>query len=229
MTDAAHAPDLVAPDLDADAPPEPPPWTRAARPYAITASGRFVSLVRPAQEQISLRDIAHHLALAARWSGATATPYSVAQHCVVVAELLPPDPRLRALALLHDGHEYLTGDISRPMKRAIRRANVDEYGPRARPAEPLQAIARRLDAAIHAACGLALPTAAEAEQVAAADDAALWMEARDLCHPHALAELEALHLRPPIAMGGRIKALPWPQAAEKFLAAASRYLPTCPE
>lgn len=224
---------MTAPDTapaPVEAPPPPPPWADALRPNAVTASGRYVSLVAPRADQISIRDIAHHLALAPRWYGATPTPYSVAQHCVVVAELLPPDdPRLRALALLHDGHEYLTGDISQPMKRAIRQANVAEYGPRARPAEPLQAIARRLDAAILAACGLAPPTPAEVELVAAADEAALWMEARDLLHAHALAELEALHARPPIAMGGKLKPLPWPQAEERFLQAAARYLPTCPE
>ncbi|MEQ8345048.1 MAG: hypothetical protein RIB84_23740 [Sneathiellaceae bacterium] len=192
----------------------------AVWPYAGTASGRFVSLVAPAPAQISIRDIAHHLALQCRWAGATAAHYSIAQHSVLVAELLPPDPRLRALGLLHDAHEFVTGDICTPMKQAIGVRSDIERLPR---------IQARLDTAIHIACGLDNPYPGdEGPAIAAADRAMLWAEARDLCHPALTAVIHG-EFRVPDPVPGRIKPWPWPEAEARFLAAAARYLPTCPE
>lgn len=64
---------------------------------------------------ICIEDIAHHLANMCRFTGACKTFYSVAQHCYNVSLLCRRDHALEGL--LHDGNEYLTGDIATPTKR----------------------------------------------------------------------------------------------------------------
>jgi len=162
----------------------------------------------------------------------TAAPYSVAQHSVMVAELLPADHRLRAYGLLHDAHEAWTGDISSPMKRMLAmemHIRIDHRQPLSVGHRPLAAIAERLDEAIRDACGLERPRFVDDEAVKAADDLAAWVEARDLLHPIIAADYHRIMPRPAGTLPGLIKAWPWPEAEERFLAAAARYLPHCPE
>jgi uncharacterized protein len=83
----------------------------------LTHSGLRVDLLDPKPEQITMVDIAHHLAHICRFTGATDDHYSVAQHSVVVANLVPKE--LFFAALLHDAHEAYIGDISTPVKQAL--------------------------------------------------------------------------------------------------------------
>ena len=110
-------------------------------------SGRRLDLLDPSPLDIEIADIAHGLARIARWNGQTSGTWamSVAEHSVLVERivaLLTPDlgaePRLAAL--LHDGHEYVVGDMIGPLKRAT--------GPGRRELED------RLQGAIHARFGL---------------------------------------------------------------------------
>lgn len=77
--------------------------------------GQFWPL-EPKVEDVDIRDIAHHLSLACRWSGACKQHYSVGQHSIHVAENVQPSKRLKAL--LHDGSESYISDLARPIKRA---------------------------------------------------------------------------------------------------------------
>src|SRR6185369_7076930 len=52
-----------------------------------------------------------------RYVGQTNIPYSVAQHCLLVAELCP---EFRLKALIHDAQEYLLCDMPTPAKEAMR-------------------------------------------------------------------------------------------------------------
>ena len=88
-------------------------------------SGRRLDLLDPSPLDIEIADIAHGLARIARWNGQTSGTWamSVAEHSLLVERivaLLAPDlgaePRLAAL--LHDGHEYVVGDMIGPLKRA---------------------------------------------------------------------------------------------------------------
>lgn len=80
----------------------------------MTASGRMVSLTDPDPESLHLPDIAMHLACIRRFNG---LGISVDLHSILVSEHLPLEFALAGL--LHDAHEAYTGDISRPMRRAI--------------------------------------------------------------------------------------------------------------
>src|SRR5690554_4041634 len=68
-----------------------------------TRSGRNVSLLNPSAGQIEIGDIAHGLAHQCRFNGQTSKFYSVAQHSVLVAFILPAE--LKLAGLLHDAAE----------------------------------------------------------------------------------------------------------------------------
>lgn len=79
----------------------------------------------PRPEEVTIEDIAWHLAYINRFAGAAKFGVSVAAHSLVVEKLygrLRPDasPKGCAFALLHDAAEAYIGDITRPVKQAIR-------------------------------------------------------------------------------------------------------------
>lgn len=87
--------------------------------------GRMIDLRDPKPEDIHLDDIAHALAAIPRWNGLCSPWYSVASHSLLVMQELVKNYPGRtcadaAVALLHDAHEAYTGDISTPMKEALR-------------------------------------------------------------------------------------------------------------
>lgn len=85
-----------------------------------TASGRAFRLVPPDPAQVSARDIADHLARINRFNGALnggIGHYSVAQHSMLVARMLPAE--LKIYGLLHDAHEAYIGDRITPVKLAL--------------------------------------------------------------------------------------------------------------
>ncbi len=117
------------------------------RAWQRMLSGRRLDLLDPSPLDIEIEDIAHGLARVARWNGQTKGDhaFSVAQHCVVVAELYghanPHSSRENKLAaLLHDAPEYVVGDMISPFKAAL---GVD-----------YKAFENRLLAAIHVRFGL---------------------------------------------------------------------------
>lgn len=82
-----------------------------------TAWGR-VNLLQPDPTVFrSFGEIAHTLTRINRWNGHTWTPWSVAAHSVVAAWLVPP--RWRLLALVHDAHEAICGDLCRPLREIL--------------------------------------------------------------------------------------------------------------
>lgn len=82
--------------------------------WILTHSGRQFDLVHPTAAMISPHDIAHSLANLCRFNGHTRTHYSVAQHSLLVASLVPEEHQL--VALLHDSTEAYIGDMTRPLK-----------------------------------------------------------------------------------------------------------------
>lgn len=137
-------------------------------------SGRRLDLLDPSPLDIEIEDIAHGLARVARWNGQTTGPFafSVAQHSLVVEELvraLQPDagPELQMAALVHDGPEYVVGDMISPFKAVL----GGDY----------KAVEDRLTRAIHLRFGLpaAMP-AAWKKVIKRADLICAWLEATQL-------------------------------------------------
>lgn len=137
-------------------------------------SGRRLDLLDPSPFDVEIGDIAHGLARVARWNGQTAGAhvFSVAQHSLFVeaiAQELSPAllPRTRLAVLLHDGAEYVIGDIITPLKAVI----GDVYS----------VVEARLRAAIHLRVGLpAEPPPDVARLIKRADRVAAFFEATEL-------------------------------------------------
>lgn len=85
--------------------------------WILTRSGAQVDLLRPTAAMIKPTDIAHALAHLCRFNGHTPEHYSVAQHSLIVANLVPAEHQL--VALLHDATEAYIGDMTRPLKAVI--------------------------------------------------------------------------------------------------------------
>ncbi len=94
------------------------PLTIHQAPICIhTFSGIAFDLLNPQPEMILLEDIIHSLSVINRFNGAAKFPYSVAQHSLYVASLLPDELKLHGL--LHDAAEAYVGDMVSPLKKII--------------------------------------------------------------------------------------------------------------
>ena len=79
-----------------------------------TYTGRKFYPTHPRAADVHILDIAHHLSLRCRFSGGCREFYSVAQHSVLVSQMVPEQDAL--WGLLHDAAEAYTGDLIRPLK-----------------------------------------------------------------------------------------------------------------
>ena len=176
-------------------------------------SGRRLDLLDPSPLDIEIEDIAHGLARVARWNGQTVGEhaFSVAQHCLVVEELvrrLEPalDLRWRLAALLHDAPEYVIGDMISPFKAAL---GLD-----------YRTFEARLEAAIHLRFGLPPhPPPSIKALIKKADRASAFFEATQLA---GFSSAEAVTLFGPPPPGRAVDVTPWPTAQ-----AEARYLELC--
>lgn len=161
------------------------------RAWQRMLSGRRLDIVDPSPLDVEIGDIAHGLARVARWNGQTRGPeiFSVAQHALLVEALLAtttPDAPApdRLAALLHDGPEYVIGDLISPFKAAV----GGDY----------RRIETRLMRAIHVRFGLPPDLAPDlVKRIKAADRLSAFLEATALA---GFAESEARKLfgEPPL-------------------------------
>jgi hypothetical protein len=183
-------------------------------PWIQMASGRLWVLTDPTPDQVYWPDIAKSLAKICRFNGHSTLFYSVAQHCCLVADILPP--RQRLYGLLHDAHEAVLGDITSPVKAALRSLGGPEGG--------LWAFDHLADITDHAVFKAAGLPAAMPKDVAAAikhaDLTLLATERRDLLAPCAEPWLPM-----PDPLPKRIKPWAWPKAMEEWLTRLDRHLP----
>lgn len=94
--------------------------------FLITNTGRRIDPANPKPSDICLEDIASGLSKEERFDGNTFTPYTVAQHSCLVADLLAAGyaisyPTLQQVqaGLLHDATEAYLGDVVQPLKRLL--------------------------------------------------------------------------------------------------------------
>jgi len=146
-----------------------------SRAWQRMLSGRRLDIIDPSPLDVEIADIAHGLARVARWNGQTRGPeiFSVAQHALLVealfsaAEPAAPPASQRLAALLHDGPEYVIGDLISPFKAAV----GGDY----------KRIETRLMRAIHIRFGLPPDLAPElTKRIKAADRLSAFMEATTL-------------------------------------------------
>src|SRR3954452_7056470 len=91
----------------------------APGPYLQTVSGRFVNPFDPDPDQLDIADIARALANVCRFRGHCRSFYSVAQHSVIVSQLVEErggDVEDVFAALMHDATEAYLGDMPHPIK-----------------------------------------------------------------------------------------------------------------
>jgi hypothetical protein len=85
------------------------------RAWIPTATGERFFPFEPQRASIRIEDIAHALACVNRWTGHAPQPYSVAQHSILVSEIVPREYAL--WGLLHDASEAYVADVAGPVKR----------------------------------------------------------------------------------------------------------------
>ena len=85
--------------------------------FIETYKGHKFHFLNPQPDEIDIEDIAHHLSLTCRFVGACRVFYSVAEHSIRVAEIVPDKYQL--LALLHDASEAYLPDLARPEKAGM--------------------------------------------------------------------------------------------------------------
>jgi 5'-deoxynucleotidase YfbR-like HD superfamily hydrolase len=91
----------------------------APGPYLQTVSGRWVNPFDPDPDQLDIGDIARALANQCRFGGHCRVFYSVAQHSVIVSQLVEErggDVEDVFAALMHDASEAYLGDMPHPLK-----------------------------------------------------------------------------------------------------------------
>lgn len=91
--------------------------------YMTTNSAIVFSIDHPKVEDIEVEDIAHALSLICRYNGQIREFYSVAQHSILVASMVPS--KYAMFALMHDASEAYIGDVITPLKKVLKETYLD--------------------------------------------------------------------------------------------------------
>jgi len=94
------------------------------RPLTTLSSGHDIDLYWPDLSPLGIEQVAHSLAHINRFSGHALRAISVAEHSLMVCEILDRHLQVRSpsvllAGLMHDAHECLTGDVTSPMKALL--------------------------------------------------------------------------------------------------------------
>lgn len=167
-----------------------------------TAEGLEFDYANPRPSQVSLGDIAHGLSMTCRFGGHTSRFYSVAEHSVIVSQIVEgwgEGLNEQLGGLFHDGHEAYLGDVPTPMKRLLGESYRKLVGP------ANYAIAAALDLDV---------MSFDCEPVREADHASLFLEAAELLPVGPDAD------PPPVPPDIEVRCLPAELAKLKFEARA---------
>jgi len=199
--------------------------------WMITASGHDYHFsgpasLDPASRPVFIEDIAHHLAQCNRYNGATIRPCSVAEHsllCADIAKRAGFSAIVQWAALMHDAHEFVTGDMSSPIKRI-----VNGYSMAAGGVEAWGLFEDEHERVVHKHFGLLTVFRNHEKVVKECDLQALATERRDLTRFDPLRNLPWPHLDtpgsvvPPVHWGDlntpEREAMTWRQWRDAFLA-----------
>lgn len=182
-------------------------------PWMQTVSGGAWPLLAPSPHLVDWRDVANALARACRYNGHLAEdvpPYSEAEHCCRVADILPLE--LRLPGLLHGAHKAFTPNVTAPQGEAIERLGGGEA---------LRRLRALHEAPLFAAAGWPYPMPRDAEtRILQADLRIEATEKRDL-----MAECRRSWRRLPDPLPGVIIPWAWHRAADEWLTRLYRWLP----
>lgn len=132
-------------------------------PTILLSNGEYFDFLDPGASKWGDHELGTALGKVCRFAGHCDGFYSVAEHSLHVASLVPPAFRLAAL--LHDAHEAFTGDITYPLKRLL--------------GDIIKSIEARIDAVIAQRFGLGTE-ATNDPIIKRADRWMLWIEQRAL-------------------------------------------------
>lgn len=97
---------------------------RIVGPTILLHSGCYLDFEAPGAGLFTIEDIAHGLSMTCRFAGQCSRFYSVAQHCVHLSEIVPPDHAYQGL--MHDAAEAFVGDMTKPLKDMLPEFSVIE-------------------------------------------------------------------------------------------------------
>lgn len=199
----------------------------APQPFASAAG--MHDLARLGSTDIDLTAIAEQLAKLPRYNGATpGLVWDVASHSMLAMELARnhmADYATMAQVLLHDVHEFILGDRTRPVERWLAwwRARETNTADRHRcPGTERAAI--EIDAALYRAIGMPAPTPDQIRMIRWADDMALVIEWQHFM-PHCPADAHGLR----DANGAVLQPIAWrrPVPPSSWMASQDRWLRQC--
>jgi len=143
--------------------------------WTLSSIGRVIDLTAHVQTAacLSVGEIAHSLATINRYTGHALRPISVAEHSLLVCDIVEQQLGLgvhaQVAGLMHDAHECVCNDQSTPSKRQIGAA--------------WHAFEGEWERAFHKAFGLTTVFDTYGSAIKRADLIALATERRDLMHP----------------------------------------------
>lgn len=200
------------------------------RAWAATLTGRAITMAAPERREIDpLQDMPEALARITRFNGSVpGGVYTVAQHCAVMSDVILDegyDADTAVLALLHDGHEFIWGDITTPQADGLEEIESEMFGD-SRVKSIIAEAKRRADAAIFAACGVPWPpTPQQMRTVKLFDIRMLATERRQLLSPSVKRWAAVVERAEPLRIRGRMTIWSTAKAADEY---RERLVRLCP-
>jgi uncharacterized protein len=144
------------------------------------ADGAELNLMRPAPALMTPEVLGHALAQVNRFGGHAARPYSVAEHSLLVVDIMQhqlmiDDPHALLAGLLHDAHEAFCGDMPTPAKGVVDRLSDG--------AQAWSVYEHQFERALRSQYGIHTASKLWRNEIKQADMIALATEKRDLLPP----------------------------------------------
>lgn len=200
-----------------------------SKAWMHTITGRAITMARPDKREIdALTDLPETLARITRYNGSVPGGIlSVAQHCVMMADAVLDetcDADLARLALLHDGHEFIVGDITTPQVEGFAEIEIELFGD-SRIASVIAEAKRRSDVAIFAALGVPWPTPQQIQAIKSYDLRMLATERQQLLTASPKRWSAAVEKAVPIRMRGGMTLWSIAKSADEY---RRRLVQLCP-